>query len=272
MFDPALSNEDYHQHPAVSKSQLDRASKGFIHWKRPAQIQTPALAFGSAFHAAVLEPHKFAAEFAVAPEGIDRRTKAGKEQWNFFLEESEGKEVITSADGELIRAMKASVMDHPLANQILTLDGHAEASYFWTDQDTGLECKIRPDYVTAHHMLVDLKTTQDASPEGFARSCAKFRYHVQAAWYSLGYQQVTGEAPSTFAFIAVEKTEPHAVGVYVLDTAALEQGARLAKSNLEKIATWMQLTPEDQEQKLKSGYSERFEILELPQWAFYEED
>ena len=79
---------------------------------------------------------------------------------------------------------------------------------------TGLQCKCRPDWISADGgILVDLKTTEDASPREFQRSIAKWRYHVQAGWYMAGIEAAYGTRPSGFIFIAVEKKPPFAVGV-----------------------------------------------------------
>jgi hypothetical protein len=264
-----LSNEDYHQAPGISKSQLDRAAKGFLAWRHPAEISSAALNFGTAFHLAILEPHLFSEQVAVTPEGIDRRTKLGKEQWAAFQVEAEGKILLSPSEAEDLEAMKSRVLRHPKAKQLIPVPGRAEVSVFWEDSRTGLKCKARPDFVTESGVLVDLKTTQDASPSGFARACAKFRYHVQAAWYSNGWQIASGETPKAFVFIAVEKTPPYGIGVYVLAPEALEQGWRVAHQNLETILDW--LTLYDETHLEDSGYSEDIQEINLPQWAYYED-
>ena len=54
---------------------------------------TPAMALGSAVHCLTLTPDKFKSQFAVAPK-IDRRTKAGKEEWENFTLTAATKTVI----------------------------------------------------------------------------------------------------------------------------------------------------------------------------------
>ena len=105
-------------------------------------------------------------------------------------------------------AMAAAVRSHQAAAELLR-DGQAEQSFWWDDADTGLRCKCRPDWLNGA-TVIDLKTTTDASPAGFAKSCATFRYHVQASHY------LAGLPAERFIFIAVEKVYPYAVGVYQL--------------------------------------------------------
>ncbi len=94
--------EEYHAGPGVSKSDLDLIARSPAHYraqKAAPREATPAMIIGSAFHTATLEPEKFDLEFAVAPEGIDRRTKAGKEEWAAFEAASAGKTVLKAEVG-----------------------------------------------------------------------------------------------------------------------------------------------------------------------------
>ena len=75
-----MSAEDYRNNEAFSRSQLFKLSKSPAHFKyalENPEVETPALAFGTAFHSYVLEKDKFDNEYIVAPK-LDRRTKEGK--------------------------------------------------------------------------------------------------------------------------------------------------------------------------------------------------
>jgi exodeoxyribonuclease VIII len=96
--------------------------------------------------------------------------------------------------------MAIAVQGHPYANALLS-HGKAEESFWADDTPTGLRVKARPDWYFGG-TIVDLKTCQDASPSGFARACATFSYHVQAAHY------LNVTFAERFIFIAVEKTYP----------------------------------------------------------------
>lgn len=98
---------------------------------------------------------------------------------------------------------------HPKAAALLTCGAlPPKFSIFWQDADTGIDCRCRPDYIHSSGIIVDLKSTLDASPAAFAKSCANSRYHVQDAFYSEGFYQAAGEWPRGFVFIAVEKPRP----------------------------------------------------------------
>lgn len=254
-----LSNAAYHKSPEVSKSHLDEAHKSGRHYwaryldpQRIAPKPTPAMELGSAFHAMVLEPDVYEKEFVVAPK-IDKRTTAGKAEWKEWQANAKGKTLLTDETVDLLRLMTESVMSHPAARAILHLDGVAEQTFTWKDATTEQECKCRPDWLV-DGMIVDLKTTLDASPEGFAKSTSNFRYHVQSNWYLRGVPDA-----KQFVFIAVEKTPPFAVAVYVASPEMVAAGGRAADQDLARIAEWKR------EQKWPS-YSNQIETLNLPRW------
>jgi exodeoxyribonuclease VIII len=261
-----MDNTAYHAHPAVSKSHLDLIARSPLHyWSRyldPNRI-TPepsaAMRLGTALHTHVLELSRWDEEIAVAP-AMDRRTKAGKESYAAFEAAAAGKTVITADDAEVVMAMGRSIMRHPGAAMLLGLPGKAETTHMWTDANYGVECKCRPDWLTDDgSIMVDLKTTRDASPRGFMRSIADYRYHVQAGWYLNGVEQATGKRPDQFIFICVESTAPYAVAVYAADEVMTDRGYEQAMKDLGKLAvcraadSW-------------PSYSDQIETISLPGW------
>ena len=258
----ALSNAAYHALDAVGKSDLDMIAKSPLHWKQAVREETPAMRIGSAVHCAVLEPERFATDYAVAPDG-DKRSKAGKEAFAEFEAAHAGKPIISMADWALCEEIQHAVRMHPGAAALLQA-GQPEVSALWNDAEFNVGCRARYDWLTPDGLLIDLKTTQDASPAGFAKSCATFRYHVQAAWYLDAYQKAAGDLPLGFIFIAVEKTPPYAVALYELDAEAVDLGRALARRDLARYAN-------AREFGVWPGYSEAIQPLSLPKWATYAE-
>jgi hypothetical protein len=261
-----MDNAAYHAHSAVSKSHLDLIARSPLHYwaryldpDRVAPEPSPQMRLGTALHTHVLELSRWDQEIVVAPP-INRLTKAGKEEWAAFMAASAGRTVITADDAAQVMAMGRAVLGHPAAAMLLGLPGKAETTHMWADAGTGLECKCRPDWLTDDgSIVVDLKTTKDASPRGFKQSVANYRYHVQAAWYLHGLEQATGRRPDQFIFICVESTAPYAVAVYAADAEMIERGHDQAMRDLAKLAVckaadhW-------------PSYSEQIETLSLPAW------
>ena len=125
-----------------------------------------------------------------------------------------------------------------------------------------------PDSAVVDARVVDARVSDamadssaDASPDAFQRAIAKYGYHVQAAWYAMSHQAITGEALSDFVFLCVEKAAPFAVGLYRIDAAALELGKRLARRALRTIA-------ECQARDQWPAYPLQVEPISVPDWMW----
>ena len=148
----------YHTNTSrISKSGLDLINRAPAHyWERylnpkaSPQKETPALLIGSAVHCAVLEPEEFGKRYAVGPR-VDRRTKQGKEEWEAFLQTSEGFIQLDSETATLCERIMEAVRKFPAAKYLLNA-GEAEKVIEWTDEAIEVDCKARPDWLTPDNM------------------------------------------------------------------------------------------------------------------------
>lgn len=258
-----LDNQTYHDSPGLSSSMLVKLMRSPAHLREaiinPPE-QTPAMKFGSAAHAAILEPNLFAGRYVKAPE-CDRRTKAGKETYESFAIENQGKEILSGDDFDKIKAMVDAVHSHPVASGLLK-NGKAEMSAFWRDPNTNLLCKCRPDYYnTKNGIIVDVKTSEDASFKGFQKSISKFNYHIQSAFYLDGISTLEGRSLTDFVHLVVEKEAPHAVGLYVLDDASLDR----AREDIKKL---LEIYNECVSKNEWPAYANEIQNMNLPAWMF----
>ena len=261
---PGIPIEEYHKGLAVSKSQLDQLAKSPAHYLASLTTQrkeTAAMRIGSLFHGLVLEPERV--KIAVAPV-CDKRTKDGKAMWEAFCLENAGAEIVTAEEGEMLTGMVASVRAHSAASALLSGPGIAEGSAFWVDEQSGELCRCRPDFYREDlGIIVDLKSTEDASPSEFARSMAKYNYHMQSAYYQDGLGAATGEYIKGFVFVACEKKSPYCTAVYRLDTQGEEAGRIKYRRLLLDLA--------DCKSSGKfPGYSDRIEPISMPAWSMKE--
>lgn len=268
-----LSNAEYHQHPAFGSSGLKLIQRSPLHYwaayRDPARKRrepTPLMRIGTAWHAAIFEPGKFASEYVEVPEGIDKRTKEGKA---LFAEiEASGREPLNAATMADIKAMAAAAGAHPASRVLFQqCKGGAEWSFFWDDADTGLPCKSRPDYhvgpndLFPYGLIVDGKSIDDASPEAFARSAWNMGHALQAAFYADGYQQVYGTSkPPAFIWLVQERDAPYATAYYSATADLLEYGRREYRKALA-IAAQCEVSGR------WPGYPTEVAPLELPAWA-----
>lgn len=221
-----MNEREYRQSEGITRTELwrIRESPEKFKWAQEhPEEPTPALVFGAAAHKLLLEFDSFEEEFAVAPD-VDRRTKDGREAYNEFLKESEGKTVISSEDYWKVVSMARVAFGTPYVEKLL--DGEHEKPFYWTDDLTGEACKCRLDcltYIDEKPVIVDYKTTADASTEAFIRSAINHGYDFQSGMYCEGVEKVTGKKP-IFVFIVQEKTAPYAVNIFQADDLMVKRG------------------------------------------------
>ena len=225
----------YEDIEAVNKSTLWEMRKSPLHYWHlmhdTPRKDTPAMKFGRAVHAAILTPTVYKRDYAVAPD-VDRRTKAGKEAYEAFLQESAGKEVLSADDAQIIRQMVAVYRKTPQARDLIKICQRREAALTWTDAETGVGCKARLDAVR-HEFVIDYKTTTNAGTDAFRREAIKYGYDLQAAMY-MEAARANGYDPKDFYFIVQEKDAPYLINVIRAGDAFLDRGEWIMRDLLAK--------------------------------------
>lgn len=262
-----MREQEYRQTPAMSRSMLWKlrelgSPEKFRYWLEHPDPPSPALVFGQAAHKMLLEPDGFDDDFIVNP-GFDRRTKEGKAAYAEFCEEKGNRTEIKSEDYDLICGMVRKANETPFVSRLLK--GEREKPIFWTDEVTGVECKARLDVLTeigGEPVIVDYKSTADASESAFQRAVINYGYDLQDAMYSEAVKALTGKTPR-FIFIAQEKTEPFAVNIFEADPLMLRRGYDIFRELLgryrecETSGNWYGYL----------GPDNGINVLSLPAWA-----
>ncbi|OWP65052.1 hypothetical protein CDA63_01480 [Hymenobacter amundsenii] len=190
---PGLTQLQHRALPQVSNTDLSNLKAKLLGQLR--QPNPMALAFGSHFHTATLEPHTYV------------RTDE-KCQWN-LLE-------------QLARQVRRQRYCRDLLHR-----GTAELTHTATHTATGVQVKIRPDLLVIspagrRTTLVDFKTTSCPTYSHFLATVEQYDYDRQASLYL----DVLGA--TRFLIIGVQKKAPHAVWRVELTTmpCLLEQGRK----------------------------------------------
>lgn len=211
-------------------AEIDAVNWSTLKWMRESPLvyrhrltqgypDTPALAMGRLTHTLTFEPQKFAVEYAIW-DG-DRRGKA----WAEFKEDNHGKTIFKPAEIETAQAMAEAVRTHGLVAPYLA-GGLFEHAVLWTDPETGLPCKARPDWIIPdQRILIDLKTCVSADARRFGAAAARYGYHLQCAMYEAAITYGLGWAPNKVKIVAVEKDPPHEVSVFDVPREALDAAA-----------------------------------------------
>ena len=254
-----ISNEVYHaDRSAVSVSGLKQILRSPAHFRAfldGQRKETPAMLFGTAIHTRLLEPDVFASEYVVAPAG-DKRTT----EWKEFQIANANKKILTIDQVATLEGMERSAHSHRSLFSLLRA-GLKEHTIIWQDKITGIWLKIRPDCLCPDGICLDIKSTEDASPAEFGRSCVNFDYDLQSAVYLDGLREVFGR-DFDFAFGALEKSEPFGAALYGAPEEMLLRGQRRFRQALTTLKHCRDTGQWPSYQPLGD-----YELLEWPRWA-----
>jgi hypothetical protein len=238
-----MPNDEYHATAAVSNTVLSTMARSAAHCfalhvseDRRQRADSPAFFAGRLAHCAILESGALLDRYILKPEGLDMRTKEGK-AWKAAL--PAGVEMLDAEQYTTALAQRDAVLGVPELADLLA-SGEPEVSAFWTDDETGLPCKCRPDWVhtlsDGRVILLDVKTTTDCAPQPFSRTVWKYGYHRQAAWYSAGYARAAGVEVAGFVFASVTSAHPFIAAAHTLDDDYLRIGTDECRSLLDEYA------------------------------------
>lgn len=259
--------EDYLKWDAFSKSGIKSILKSpahYLFWLMN-DDKTKAMDFGSAIDCMVLEPNLVKSKIAIIPSTYISE-KEEKKPWNnnsktckktmVELKES-GKLILSESEYQKASAIAEKIMSHKTAGEWIR-SGKQQVSILWIDSDYGVTCKARFDNLRDEG-IDDLKSTFDASPDGFCRQIGKMGYHAGAAMYSDGWAALTANIQLPFNFIAAETDEPFPVATYGLEPDSILTGRMVYKKALK-------IYKQCKESGKWPAYSEFCEPIEIPLW------
>lgn len=225
-----MPEEEYHRHPAISKSGLDIFNKSPLHYwsqyldEMRVNVSTDSTAkkIGSCLHTLVLEPEKYEERFFLDNLKINKRTKEGKEEWRKVQEEIGQRQILSQDEYMSVVRMRDSLYKCEEAKKLLEDLKEVETSIFFNwnlpEREGSVECRARLDGITNSGIIVDLKTTECASPQSFKSSILKYSYHLQDCFYTEAFEKGFDFYPDNFKFVVIEKKPPYCAAVYSVDT------------------------------------------------------
>jgi len=259
----------YRERPDANFSNLKHLVNGtaldYHHALQNPLVPSRAMEIGTLIHAVYLEGADLNELVAIVPDDAPKKpTKAQLEAWqrfgnlpkpsktqisanekttesirwwDTFATENEGKEYVDAADITEAHLCLAGLQADPKCREWLAVPGFSEVVIHWTDEATGLPCKLKGDRFTRHAIL-DLKTAANASTDGFKRAAFERGYHRQAAFYLTGVaaamkqgtlpdclvELFQGAPPGLFIFPTVEKDEPHLAHLFTATEEFIQRG------------------------------------------------
>lgn len=273
-----VSIEEYHSDKEyISASSIKEAKKSmrkYHHYRNNPQDRKDHFDMGNAFELALLDHFNGTKDFIMKVSVFDE-SKRPKPAMNFngaenkkwksdFFETNKDKYIISYEDYECIKSMIENCKADPTVCALLSNTDY-QTSLYWTDEKTGVKIKTRPDVVKLNRpVIVDVKTTKDASPKKFSRDCAEYDYPTQATIQIRGAIE-TGlfTHVDKYYWIVVENVAPFDVVIYEFPKEYWEECNMSLDFTLSKI----------KKNEIK-GYSERadnkYGIISLQLPGFYE--
>ena len=292
-------DRDYRQFDSVSQSELKEVLKSPAHWLARygpdalPSYPSAAMIIGTATHCDLLEPERFPKTFcdrsqrppeptvpelrqAAKEQGIKVPTGAKKADIEKLIY-PDGREVdkrtpLSADDFSTVTGMAEALRTHDVAgawfdpsrenyrraNEVslyVTAEAHPE----------GMPIKGRIDRLEKTDdgwLILDLKTTDDASPDVFQRKAFNLGYFLQAAFYIDLVALVTGcdREQVDFMFCAVERKKPHCVKLYEADRDAVSWG----RDQYTKALRTLKICKEMGD---FYGYAPQPQRLRLPAWV-----
>ena len=235
-----------------SLKEFAKSPRHYLDYLNRKKETTPAMLFGSMVHCLLLEPEKFEKDFAVMGS-VDRRTKDGKEAYAKFVEETAGREVVMQNDYNDAKALADNVLSNPKIKQYIDNCHQREHEFrvgMWGLPIRGFFDGVADDYI------LEIKTTQDATPDTLIKDFYNRQYHLQAGIYNL-------VSSKPIKYLIIETKAPYDSYIANTSTDYIEKGQKLLSSVLEKFDKCMNENAWDKGYEYHAG-----EIsIYLPSWA-----
>lgn len=270
------TNEQYHADTTrLSNSMLSilkRSPKLFWGYYIAKCLAFPeaseSMALGSMVHTLVLEADQFHKRYVSRPQ-CDRRTKEGKQIYQDFLSACPtGAEVVSLEDKAVATVCATALATHKDFLSIMNATWENRIVEQRIDFEMeGVEMRCKPDYLSLEaSVIIDVKTTRDASPSEFAKSIASFGYHRQAWLYRYAVAQ-KHNVWCRFIFAVVCTEQPYESALYELSDLSMSEGGKEAIGLVNEFKT------RSESGDWSSEWSKGIVPIDLPKWyksVFYE--
>lgn len=247
--------------PSLSSSGARKliATCPAVYWHERNNPPEPseALDVGTAAHEWLLEGDTWPQRFHVLPADHNGATKDGKTLVASIREA--GKRPLKAGDFAAIKAMVKALRADPIASAAFS-NGRAERSIYWQDEETGIWCRARPDWLPNEgRIMVDYKTARSVHPDDLRKAIADYGLHQQAAWYCDAVEAAGIIERPAFLFIFQAKSPPYLIVPVTLSETTLQWGgilnghARRVFARCLEAGHW-------------PGYADDVLTLDLPEW------
>ena len=223
--------------PFMSASRLEHLRRSPLQYRHSLTTEeepTAALDRGTALHLAVLEPQLFEGHYVVLGQcegrkkDLERCSYQGsvyRDGRSFCKTHDPDKgadpdpdiEVLPEKDYNAVLGMRDAIRAHGRARSLFEGRGQFETTIIFDDPETHVRCKMRPDrLVDRAGMLIDIKSSRDASPLAFPGLAEKLDYFRKLALYRRGLLAIRWPLKD-IAVLAIEPEAPFDLAPYLVE-------------------------------------------------------
>lgn len=215
-----MTTEEYRAYPAVNFSSLKHILKSPAAYKAHQDgeddfEESDAMKVGTLAHAMILEGKNLLDMYAIKPAGMSFANKEGK-AWR----DAQTKPILKEEDANKIPKMAESIANNLHARHIIKQCQFRETPILANIKGVNCKCLLDSHGTDGVHWIIcDIKTTDDVSPQAFARKVANMDYDFQQSLYTSAlsiHEQIADERPFWF-WIAVQNKSPFTSVVYTAD-------------------------------------------------------
>ena len=239
------SMNDYHANTAIGSSQAKQAKKSIRLYKDyldgiASFRTTPAMAIGTAIHAALLEPLSFSDAVVVSPYD-SFRTREAKE-WK-AEELKKGVEIVSK---DLLETIDIICNRTTSLDDIRILLENSESELVYRAEVNGLQCQCRFDAINVENKnAYDVKTTSKF--DKFDWQVRDLGYDFSAGWYNMVYEATTGKSLEAWYWLVVETVPPYRSQLVKFDEyheqTAIARDVAVKIDMARKLDEWDDETP-----------------------------
>lgn len=274
-----LTHEHYHSDPipggSLSSSgafTLAEDCPAIYRHERETKVFKRVFDIGNASHLMTLEPDLYDDRVFV----VRGTTKTGKKSDGYTSQDAKDQRDEAHANGlipllpeedEMVRGMRAVLREHPIGSRAF-LNGKAEQSIFWRDDEFGVWCRTRPDWIPdSPRYLINWKTAASAHPDEISKQIFNLGYFAKSSWEMDGIEAVTGTRPERFCLLIQAKAPPYLIAPVWLHPDDLAWGsilnryARGVYAWCDRRGEWPGYQPD------MTDIPKAFETIRMPGWA-----
>jgi exodeoxyribonuclease VIII len=237
-----------------SIKEFAKSPKHYVYYIHNKSAPSKPMELGTLMHTLLMYPDKVSEQFLVTPD-VDRRTKAGKEQWEEFIAQANGKTLISQDEmTEAIGISDIILSNWKARNTIMECNSFEQE--FKIDI-AGLPFRGFVDGIKDKEYVLEIKTINDASPANVTREFYNRKYHIQAGLYNLAHNLPV-------KYLIVETKAPYNYMLVDVADEYLKRGQEELYALADKFTTCIDLDAFN----AGYGFMEETEfVLDLPSWV-----